>query len=159
VTAVWIIVGLLLAAGLVGSVVPFLPGTPLILAGALVYAFATDWDPVGLGRLMILAGLTALSYVLNYLAGAYGARRYGGSSWAVAGALLGALLGIGLGPVGLLVGPIAGAVAGELLRTGHLERSMRSGVGAVVGVALGIASTFALAVVMVGLFLWWIWRA
>jgi uncharacterized protein len=153
VTAVWIIVGLLLAAGLVGSVVPFLPGTPLILAGALVYAFATDWDPVGLG------GLTALSYALNYLAGAYGARRYGGSSWAVAGALLGALLGIGLGPVGLLVGPIAGAVAGELLRTGHLERSMRSGVGAVVGVALGIASTFALAVVMVGRFLWWIWRA
>jgi uncharacterized protein YqgC (DUF456 family) len=150
-----IVVGVLVVAGLVGSLLPFVPGTPLIFAGALVYAIATDFTPVGPGRLAILAVLTLAASVLGWLGGSLGARRFGGSRWAVVGALVGAVLGVFVPPLGLLIGPMAGAVAGELLRSGAPRRSIRSGLGAVLGVLVGVLSHFVLALVMTGLFVWW----
>ena len=74
-----VVVAILLLAGLVGSVIPFLPGTPLILLAALVHAFGTGFSPIGPGRLAILAGLTVLAQLLDYLAGAVGTKKFGGS--------------------------------------------------------------------------------
>jgi uncharacterized protein YqgC (DUF456 family) len=153
------VVGLLLAVGLAGSVLPLLPGPPLIFAGALVYAFATNWSPIGAGRLVLLGALALLACALSHLAAALGAKRFGGSWWAVVGALVGAVIGVLLGPLGLLLGPVMGAVAGEFLRSGNLEESTRSGLGALVGLAVGIAANLGLAIVMVALFLWWVWGA
>jgi hypothetical protein len=154
----YVLVALLLLAGLAGSVLPFLPGTPLILAGALVHALVTGFEPIGAGRLLVLAGLTALAYLLDYTAGAAGAKRFGGSRWAVIGALIGGLAGLFFSPLGVLFGPMVGAVVGELLRSGELRHSLRSGFGAVVGMAAGAAAKFALAISMVGLMVWWIWH-
>ena len=95
---VHVVVGLLMLAGLAGSVLPFLPGPPLIFAGALVYAFATSWMAIGIGRLAILGALAVLAYVLGHAASALGAKRFGGSWWAVVGALVGAVIGVFLGP-------------------------------------------------------------
>jgi uncharacterized protein len=145
-----------MAAGLAGSILPFLPGPPLIVAGALVYAFATNWTPIGIGRLIILGVLAVLAYVLSHVAGALGAKRFGGSWWAVVGALVGAVVGVFFGPLGLLFGPVIGAIAGEFLRSGNLEGSTRSGIGALVGLAAGIVANLGLAIVMVALFLWWV---
>lgn len=147
-----------MVAGLAGSVLPFLPGPPLIFAGALVYAFATNWMPIGIGRLAILGVLAVLAYALGHAASALGAKRFGGSRWAVVGALVGAVIGIFFGPIGLLFGPVIGAVAGEFLKSGDLEVSTRSGVGALVGMAVGIAANLSVAIIMVALFLWWAWR-
>ena len=158
-TLVYVVVGLLMAVGVVGSLLPFLPGTPLVFAGALVYAFATDFDPIGPGRLAILGGLAALAYALEHLAAALGAKRYGGSRWAVIGALVGTVIGLFLGPIGIIVGAAAGAVAGELLRSGDLTHSIRSGMGAFIGMLAGTVASFGIALAMVGLFLWWVWRA
>lgn len=155
---VHVLVGALLLAGLVGSVVPLLPGAPLILAAALVYAVATDWTPIGVGRLLILAGLGALAYALDWIAGAWGTRTLGGSWWAVAGALLGTLVGLFFGPLGLLLGPLVGAVVAELARTRRLRESVKSGVGAVIGVLAGAVAKLGVALAMTGLFLWWVWR-
>jgi uncharacterized protein YqgC (DUF456 family) len=155
---VWLLVWVLIAVGLAGSILPFLPGTPLIFAGALVYAFATGWHPIGGGRLLILAALAALSWALAHVAGALGARRFGGTRWGVIGALVGAVVGIFLGPVGLLAGPFVGAIAGELLRGADVPAGVRSGVGALVGMLLGAAATVGFAVLMVSLFVWWVWR-
>ena len=153
-----VVVAILLLAGLVGSVVPFLPGTPLILLAALVHAFATGFSPIGPGRLAILAGLTVLAQLLDYLAGAVGAKKFGGSGWAVAGALVGGIVGFFFGPLGLLLGPVLGAVVGELLKQGDLIHSLKAGLGTLIGMLLGAAARFTLAVTMVGLFLWWLWR-
>lgn len=73
-------------------------------------------------------------------------------------ALVGAVIGVFAGPLGLLFGPVIGAVAGEFLRRGDLEASTRSGLGALVGLAIGIAANLGVAIVMVALFLWWAWR-
>ncbi|MBI1737457.1 MAG: DUF456 domain-containing protein [Candidatus Rokubacteria bacterium] len=157
--AVHVLVGLMMLLGLAGAVIPVLPGPPLILLGALLYALATGWTPVGVGRLVILATLTVVASVAGHLGTVMGAKRAGGSRWAVIGALAGGVVGIAFAPLGLIVGPLAGAIAGELFRTGELRESIRTGVGAAVGVLAGAVLQFALALVMVALFVWWIWRA
>ena len=156
-TIVGVVVAILMLAGLAGAIVPLLPGAPLIVAGALVYAIATDFTPVGAGRLTILAALGVAGWLLEHIAGSIGARRAGGSRGAVVGALLGMLADVMLAPVGLLLGPIAGAIAAELLVGRELAASVRIGVGAALGVLAGLASHFALALIMVALFAWWVW--
>jgi uncharacterized protein YqgC (DUF456 family) len=157
-TALWLVVGTLLVLGLAGTVVPFLPGTPLIFLAALIHAVANDWTPIGGGRLTLLAVLTALGYVLHYVAGGLGARRAGGSRWAVAGALVGAVVGVFFGLPGLLLGPPLGAITGELLKSGDLRLSVRTGIAAAVGIVAGGVASFAIGVTMIGLFLWWVAR-
>ncbi len=110
-TAVGVVVGLLFLIGLVGAVIPWLPGPLFIVAGAVLWAFATDFAEIGIGRLTILAAIALVTFLLNFVAGAVGARRYGGSRWGVVGALGGAVVGFFFGPLGLLVGPVADFVA------------------------------------------------
>jgi uncharacterized protein YqgC (DUF456 family) len=107
---------------------------------------------------VILGVLAVLAYALSQVAAALGAKRFGGSRWAVVGALVGAVIGVLFGPLGLLLGPVIGAVAGEFLRSGNIEESTRSGIGALIGMAAGIVANLGLAIVMVSLFLWWAWR-
>jgi uncharacterized protein len=155
--AMWVVVGLLFVAGLIGALVPFMPGTPLILLGALIYAAVTRFGVIGVGRLVVLTMIAALAYALEHLAGAAGAKRSGGSRWAVIGAVVGGVLGFVIFPIGVLLGPIVGAVIGEFLHAGNLQQSVRTGVGTLVGALLGAVAHFALALVMVALFFWWAW--
>jgi len=110
--------------GLAGSVLPGLPGVPLIFASALVYAYLTDFEIVGAGVLVLLALFAVLAFVSDFLATTYGARRFGASGWGTAGGAVGGLLGalagalfFGIGALfGLLAGTIGGVFLGEYLR-------------------------------------------
>ena len=155
-TIILVVGALLMLAGLVGSVVPFLPATPLIFAGALLYAVATDWDPVGPGRLAVLAGIAAAGWLLQQLAGPLGARHFGGSRAAVIGALLGTVVGLLTAPWGLILGPVLGAIAGHFLATGKPGESVHSGLGALLGLAAGMVGSLVAGLVMIALFLWWV---
>jgi uncharacterized protein len=156
--AVNVLVVALMVAGLVGAALPVVPGTPLILAGALLYAIATDFTPVGAGRLVVLAVLALLGGVTGALAGSLGARRAGGSRRAVAGALLGLVAGFFIGPIGLVAGPVAGAILGELSAARPWRESVRAGLGTLLGLVAGAVAHVAVAGMMVGLFAWWVWR-
>jgi uncharacterized protein len=156
--AVNVLVVALMVAGLVGAALPVVPGTPLILAGALLYAIATDFTPVGAGRLVVLAVLALLGGVTGALAGSLGARRAGGSRRAVAGALLGLVAGFFIGPIGLVAGPVAGAILGELSAARLWRESVRAGLGTLLGLVAGAVAHVAVAGMMVGLFAWWVWR-
>lgn len=158
VTVVGVVVAALFLAGLVGSIVPWMPGPLFILAGAVVWAVATDFQTLGWGPLAVLAALAVLSFLLDFLAGAIGARRYGASRWGVVGALLGAVVGLFLGPLGLIAGCVVGAVVGELARGADLAGGVRSGLGALVGLLAGLLADLVLAITMIGLFLYWVWR-
>ena len=155
---VYALVALLLIAGLIGSVVPALPGVVLILAGAVVHAVATGFDPIGPGRLAILALLMVIAYGLDYAAGALGVKRFGGSGWAVTGAVVGALVGLFFGLPGLLLGPLAGALAAEYVYTRQLSTSARAAFGTVVGLLVGAVAKIGLALAMIALLIFWIWR-
>jgi hypothetical protein len=154
----WLIVGTLLFLGLAGTIIPFLPGTPLIVVAALVHAIATGWTPITVGRLVVLAALAALGFVLQHVSSALGARHAGGGRWAIVGALVGGIVGLFFGLPGLLLGPPLGAIAGELLESGDLRSSVRTGLATFAGMAAGAVANFAIAVMMIGLFLWWVTR-
>jgi uncharacterized protein YqgC (DUF456 family) len=156
-TLIAVIVGLLFVAGLVGSVLPWLPGPLFILVGALLWAIATDFQSLGIGRLVVLTALTVLSTVLGFVAGAVGARGYGGSRWSMIGASAGAIVGVFFGPLGMIVGCVLGAIAGELLRGADLRGSIRSGIGALIGFLAGLAADLVVSLTMIGLFLFWVW--
>src|SRR3712207_8957209 len=80
-------------AGLAGSVLPGLPGVPLIFISGLVYAVVTDFEVVG-GLTVALLGLfAAIALVLDFVATAYGARRFGASNWGTAGGSIGGIVG------------------------------------------------------------------
>ncbi len=150
-------VAVLFLAGLVGSVVPWMPGPLLILAGAVLWAIVTDFATLGVGRLAVLAALALVAFLLNFVVGAVGARRYGGSRWGVVGAIVGALVGLFFGPLGLLLGPVVGAVIGETVHGKTLEGGLRSGFGAIIGLLAGLVADLAISLSMIGLFLWWAW--
>ena len=153
-----LIVGIVVLVGMLGAILPLIPGTPLILAGAVIHAVANDFHPVGWGHLAILGVLAAVAYSLDYFAGALGVSKLGGSRWAMLGAVLGAMVGVFFGFVGLILGPIIGAVATELIRSRKLNTSLRSGVGTVLGMILGMVAKLTISVIMAGLIFWWIWQ-
>ena len=113
----------LMFAGLLGSVLPGLPGVTLIFLSALVYAIITDFRTVGVAILVVLFIFAAIAFLADFVATSYGARRFGASNWGtvggavggITGALIGLFLGIG-SLFGLILGTIAGVFIGEYLR-------------------------------------------
>src|SRR5690606_27364633 len=146
----WILAAALVLTGLVALVLPALPGAVLIFCGLLLGAWIEDFAHIGQGTLIVLALLALATFVVDFAAGARGARRYGASKRRVAGAAIGALVGLFFG---FVIGPFVGAVIGELsgLRS-TVASAGRAGVGATVGFIVGTAAKFAIGVAMVGLF-------
>jgi uncharacterized protein YqgC (DUF456 family) len=148
----WLLAAVLVLAGLLGLLLPVLPGPPLLFAGLLVAAWAEDFAYVGAGTLTVLAALALLSYAVDFAATALGAKRFGASKRAVVGAAVGAIVGLFFGLPGVLFGPFIGAVIGELTAQSGLGDAGRAGLGATLGLVLGVAGKLALAFSMLGLF-------
>lgn len=147
----WLITISLLVAGLVGCVLPFLPGHLLLLLAAVAHRLMLG-DASGLAwwSFLVLGLLMALSQTLEFLSGAAGARWFGGSRWGAIGALVGGLIGILFLPVGLLAGPLLGALVCELaFAKQETKEAIRSGVGSVVGTLTGMLINMVLGVAMV----------
>lgn len=148
----WILAVLLVIGGLVGTIIPALPGVPMVFAGLFLAAFATDFEPAGTGTLAVLGVLTALAWLIDFLAAALGAKRLGASQRAFWGAMIGAIVGMFFGLAGILLGPFIGAVAAELGGGRNMTEASRAGLGAWIGTAIGTAAKLAIAFLMVGLF-------
>jgi uncharacterized protein YqgC (DUF456 family) len=149
----WVIGALLTVAGLAGLLLPIIPGAPLLFLGLLCEAWAEDFRYVGVWTLLILAGMAALTYLVEFMASALGVKKFGGSRRAMVGAALGGIVGIFGGMPGILLGPFVGAVLGELSLQRTLDQASRAGFGTVVGLALGLAGKLAIGIAMIGLFL------
>ena len=159
----YVIAAFLVAVGLIGTVLPALPGLPLVFVGMLVAAWAGGFAQVGIPTLVVLGVLTVVSLVVDFWATALGAKRVGASRKAIVGAMLGTFAGLFFGPFGLLFGPFAGALVGELLHRRSLGRAdlgdaAKIGVGTWLGILFGIVLKLGLAFAMLGLFAlaWWL---
>ena len=148
----WLLAGLLVIAGLAGTVLPALPGVPLVFAGLFIGAWIGNFQEVGWVTLGILAALAAVAWAVDFIAGAAGARYLGASTRAFWGATLGALVGIFFGLPGMLLGPFIGAVVGELSGGSGLAHSGRAGLGAWLGIVVATAVKLALVFLMIGIF-------
>jgi len=149
----WILASVLVLVGLIGLVLPGLPGAPLIFAGLLLAAWAEGFAYVGLGTILVIAVIALLTFAVDLWATMFGAKKFGASKRAVIGALLGLMVGIFLGFPGVIFGPFIGAVIGELSARRNLQQATRSGIGATVGFVLGAALKLALAFAMIGVYL------
>ncbi|RMD98388.1 MAG: DUF456 domain-containing protein [Calditrichaeota bacterium] len=139
--------------------IPFgLPGTFVIAGSALIYGLLTHFAHFSLSQVLILFGIAILGEVIEFVLGAFTARRFGGSNYAMFGAIgggfLGAIWATSLMPlIGTLLGAFAGAFAGafllEYLHHNKLDHAMRVGWGAFLGAVGGKMTKIALGIAMV----------
>lgn len=151
----------LMFLGLCGAVFPVLPDSLLILAGAFLQFFTVRGPrEVGWRTLTILVLLCVLAHVVDFTAGAFGARRFGASRWGAFGGLLGGIVGLFFFPVGLFLGPVVGAFCAEIIFAGRsLGPATRSGWGTFLGTMAGIVGKLTIDLTMVAIFLWsTLWR-
>lgn len=142
----------LILVGLAGTILPALPGVPVVFAGMLLAAWAGDFARISVATVVVLGVLTALALVADFLATLLGAKGFGASRWALVGAALGAVAGLFAGVVGLIVGPMLGALAGEMIAGSGFRRALKAGTGAAVGFVLGTLAKIALSIGMLGIF-------
>jgi uncharacterized protein len=162
-TLYYVLAIVLVLVGIAGTILPALPGLPLVFVGMLLAAWAGDFQQVGVPMLVVLGLLTVFSLAVDFWATALGAKRVGASRLAIIGAMVGTLGGIFFGPIGLLLGPFAGAIGGELIHRRSLQKhdlgqAARIGVGTWFGILFGTVLKLALAFTMLGLFAlaWWL---
>lgn len=148
----WVLAIVLVLAGIVGTVLPVLPGAPLVFLGLLLAAWAEGFQKVGWLPLTLLGLLTVVSVVLDVVSSGWGAKKLGASKLAVIGALVGTVVGLFFGFPGLFLGPFIGAVAGEYVTLRDLRRAGKIGLGTSIGVLVGMAGSLALVFTMVGIF-------
>jgi uncharacterized protein len=154
----YVIAACLIAAGVLASAVPVLPGIPLVFGGIWLVAAVDHYRHLGLWWLLGIAFVGAVGLALDLLAGALGTKHAGASPRAVWGALLGSAIGVFFGLPGLLLGPFVGAVLGELSAGKSVLRSTRAGVSAWIGMIFGTIMKLVSSVTMVALFgagWWW----
>lgn len=133
----WLILGILfLLAGLVGCLLPLLPGPPLTYVGLLVLQLR-EAPPFTTNFLLIWALIVIIVTVLDYVIPIYGTKKFGGSNAGVWGCTLGLLAGFWLGPLGVIIGPFAGAYIGEWMAVKNTEKAFRAAIGSFLGFLTG----------------------
>jgi uncharacterized protein YqgC (DUF456 family) len=146
----WTLTLVLMIAGLVGTVVPLLPGTTIILAAAVMHHYALGPErSVGWWTLGGLIALTVVSYVLDFVSGAMGAKKFGASRWGSVGGIVGAIVGLFFGIPGIFIGPLAGVLIGELLGGKGLLPAGKSTWGTLLGTTAGIVAKLIISSIMI----------
>ncbi|GAA4412025.1 DUF456 domain-containing protein [Quisquiliibacterium transsilvanicum] len=148
----WSLAVILVIAGVVGTVLPALPGTALVFAGLLLGAWIDGFTAVGAITIAVLGLLTVLAWVAEYVAGMLGAKRAGAGRLALLGAAIGTVLGVFTGLWGLIFMPLAGAAIGEYLEMRDIARAGHVGVSTWIGIMLGTAVKIAITFAMIGIF-------
>ncbi|MBA4342663.1 MAG: DUF456 domain-containing protein [Methylibium sp.] len=152
-TLLWVASVALIVVGLLGTVLPALPGTALVLAGIILGAWIDDFAHVGWPSLTLITLLAVLAWALEYVAGLLGAKRAGASRQALLGAALGTVAGIFMGLVGILFMPLLGAAAGEYLARRDQQRAVKVGLWTWLGLMAGLLAKVVIAFMMVGIFI------
>lgn len=143
-----------MTAGVVGAVIPGVPGVLIVFAAAVIYSIGTGFEafhPLWLVPMLLIA---VAATVIDFLASPAVARRFGASKWGVIGATVGVVAGLILGgPLGALIGPLIGAVAFELIFGQTVRQAFRSGLGTALGFLAGLAVEVAGSLAIMLLFL------
>lgn len=127
----------LIIVGLIGCIVPIIPGPPISFLGLLCLNY-TQWGPVSSNLLWITATLAAVVTVLDYIVPIIGTKKFGGSKAGIWGATIGLFVGMFLGPIGIIFGPFAGAFLGEISQKKPTNDALKAALGSFIGLLLGV---------------------
>ena len=147
---------ILIALGFAGTIIPAIPGLPMIAGGAWLVGWADHYEKVGWKTITLLVVLAVIGVVVDSVAQTAGAQRAGASKAGIIGSLVGTVAGMFLGVFGLLVMPLIGAALGEFWAKRNLIHAGRVGVATWIGMIVGTAVKIALAFAMTGIlvFVW-----
>jgi uncharacterized protein len=148
----WIAAIALIMVGIAGTVLPALPGAILVFSGIVLAAWIDDFARIPAWLLLLLAALTVLASVVDYVAAAVGAKRTGASRQGIIGAAIGTIAGILSGLWGLVFMPLIGAAIGEYLAQRDLLRAGKAGIATWIGLLIGTVAKVAIVLTMVGIF-------
>ena len=150
----WLFTIIVFAVGLIGTVVPILPGTTIILAGAVIHRMMLGAEKsIGWPMIGILVLLTFATYALDFLGSYFGAKYFGATKWGTFGAITGALIGLFFGIIGLFVGPVIGAITGEFIAGKKMIAAGKAGWGSLLGNLGGMMGKLVIALTMITIFL------
>ena len=150
--ALWTLAIVLIGVGIAGTVLPALPGVPLIFGGVLLAAWIDDFQRISVWTVVVLAVLTVIALVVDYVAAAISAKRAGASRQGIIGAAIGTLAGVFTGLWGLLFMPLVGAAVGEFIAHKDMFRAGKVGAATWFGLLVATALKLAIAFAMVGVF-------
>jgi uncharacterized protein YqgC (DUF456 family) len=150
--ALWVLAVVLIVVGVVGTVLPALPGAILVFAGVALAAWIDDFARISGWTVGVLGLLTLIAWVTDYVAAAAGAKKAGASRLAILGAAIGTVAGVFTGLLGLIFMPLVGAAIGEFLAQKDALRAGRVGVATWLGMVVGTVAKVAIVFVMVGIF-------
>jgi uncharacterized protein YqgC (DUF456 family) len=152
---VLVITFLIMLVGLIGTVLPIIPGTILIFAGALLYALVDGFQVVGWPTLVVLGVLAAVATTADLWASSIGAKIGGASGWSVVIGLLAGLVGfVVFNLPGAIIGAILGVLLTEIVRVGDWRQALKAGSGWVVGWILSTVVQLGIGLIMVAIFVW-----
>ncbi|MBD2666080.1 hypothetical protein B6N60_01757 [Richelia sinica FACHB-800] len=161
----WLLIAVMVV-GVIGSVVPAIPGSSLILIAVIAWGIISSSFAAIKIPLLVTGIVLILSMGVDFLAGYLGAKQAGASKWGQIGALVGLFLGIfGLLPalpfggplLGMLIGPLLGAIVGEYLYQRNLGAAVKAGIGITVGTLVGNLIQGILAISALITFIWSTW--
>lgn len=150
--ALWALAVVLIVVGVVGTVLPVLPGAILVFAGVVLAASIDDFVRISGWILAVLGVLTVIAWVTDYVAAAAGAKKAGASKHAIIGAAIGTVAGVFSGLVGLIFMPLVGAAIGEYLAQKDALRAGKVGIATWLGMLAGTVVKVAIVFLMVGIF-------
>jgi uncharacterized protein len=144
----WLVLGIIImVVGIMGCILPLLPGPPLCYVALLLQQLRSD-PPFAAKFLWIWAGITVAVTVLDYVIPLYGTKRFGGSKYGIWGCTLGLIAGFWLGPLGIIIGPFVGAFIGEMIANNNSERALKAAWGSFAGFLFGTLLKLIACVVM-----------
>lgn len=149
----WIVAVLLIVVGVAGTVLPALPGVPLIFGGVLLAAWIGDFQRISVFTVVVLAVLAVIGIVIDYVAAAISAKRAGASKEGIIGAAIGTVAGVFTGLWGLLFMPLVGAAVGEFMARKDMFRAGKVGAATWFGLLVATAVKLAIAFTMIGVFI------
>jgi uncharacterized protein len=148
----WLVAIALMAIGLIGTVLPALPGVVLVLAGVIVGAWIDDFDKVPVWIVVLIGVLAVVAWVTDYVATLMGAKKAGASKLALLGAAVGTILGIFTGLIGLLFMPLVGAAIGQYASERNSKNAAKVGIATWLGLLVGTVIKIAIVFMMLGIF-------
>ena len=128
---------LLILVGIVGCLLPVLPGPPLSYAGLLILHF-TSFADFSKNLLIILAVAAGIVTILDYFVPIWGTKKFGGSKYGTRGAAIGLIIGLFFGPLGIILGPFLGAFIGEMIFRDDFKYALKAGFGSLLGFLTGV---------------------
>jgi len=137
----------LMIIGIIGCLVPVLPGPPLSYIG-IILLHLSRFGQFSKTTLIVLGAVTIAVTILDYIVPIWGTRKFGGSKYGARGATVGLIIGFFLGPAGIIIGPLLGAIVGELIFRDDMKYAVKAGFGSLLGFLTGVGLKLAASLIM-----------